>query len=83
MSLQRAMVLINDNEYGRAISILEDGVSDENKSAAERVEFCQWLAECHDKLEDHKTSGDWYLEAIKKIFSQQLDMKRKARQARH
>jgi len=81
MSLQRAMVLINGNEYGRAISILEEEARNERRSPSERVEFCQWLAECHRKLEDYRESGDWYLEAVKRVFSQQVDVKLKARQA--
>jgi hypothetical protein len=32
-------------------------------------------------MEDYKMSGEWYLEAVKRIFSQQLDVRLKARQA--
>jgi len=81
MSLREAIVLINTGEYGPAISILEEGASDESKSPSERVGYCEWLAECHRKLEDYKTSGDWYLEGVKKVFLQQTDVKSKARQA--
>lgn len=82
LSLKEALVLINSREYGRAISILQDGASNESKSPTERIQLCEWLAECHRKLEDYKTSGDWYLEAIKRVFSQQqLGMKSKAKQA--
>lgn len=81
MSLQEVAVLINRHEYGRAISILEDGASNESKSPAERVQLCEWLAECHRQLEDHKMSGDWYLEAVKRVFSQQIYVRLKAKQA--
>ena len=82
MSLQKAMVLINGHEYERAINILKEEASNESRSPAERAEFCEWLAECHRKLEDYKESGDWYLEAVKRIFSlQQMDMEIKAKRA--
>ena len=81
MSLSEVMVLINGHEYGRAISILEDVASDESRSPAERAEFCDWLGECHRGLEDYKASGDWYLEAIKKIFLQRMEVRLKAKQA--
>ncbi len=73
--------MIHNGEYGRAISFLEGEASNESKSLAERVECCRWLAECHERLEDRKTSGDWYLEAVRKILSQQTDRKSKAKQA--
>lgn len=73
--------MIHNGEYGRAISFLEGEVSNESKSLAERVECCRWLAECHERLEDCKTSGDWYLEAVRKILSQQADQGSKAKQA--
>jgi hypothetical protein len=75
------MVLMNGHEYGRAISILEEGASNESKSPNERAELCNWLAECHLKLEDYKTSGDWYLQGVKKIFLQHMEVKLKAKQA--
>ena len=81
MSLREAMVLMNGREYGRAISILEEGASSESRSPSERAEFCAWVAECHRQLEDYKMCGDWYLEAVKRVFSQQLDLRLKARQA--
>lgn len=81
MSLQEAMVLMNGHEYGRAISILKEEASNESRSVLERVEFCEWLAECHRNLEDYRESGDWYLEAIKKVFALPIDMKQKAKRA--
>lgn len=81
MSLQRALVLMNSKEYGRAISILEDEARNENASPVQRAGYCEWLAECHSKLEDYKESGDWYLEGVKRILSQQIDMRLKAKQA--
>jgi hypothetical protein len=81
MSLREAMVLMHGQEYGRAISILEEGASSESKSPSEKAEFCAWVAECHRALEDYKMCGDWYLEAVKRIFSQQADVRLKAKQA--
>ena len=81
LSLKEAMVLMNGREYGRAISILEEGASEESRSPSERAEFCEWVAECHRELEDYKMCGDWYLEAVKRILSQQMDLKLRAKQA--
>jgi hypothetical protein len=81
MSLQEIVVLIHDGEYGRAISSLEHEVSNENRSPLERAEYCTWLAECHRRLEDYKMSGDWYLEAVKRVLSQQKDLKLRAKEA--
>ena len=81
MSLKEVMVMMKDQEYGRAASLLEDEEKDEGKSPKERIELCEWLAECHRQLEDHKMSGDWHLKAVKRVFSQQLDVRTKARQA--
>jgi len=81
MSLQRAMVLMNGREYGRAISILEEEASNGNRTPSEQAEFCEWVAECHRKLEDHKMSGDWYLEAVKRILSQKIELGLRAKQA--
>ena len=75
------MVLMNGHEYGRAISILKEEASNESRSPSERVEFCEWLAECHRKLEDYRESGDWYLEAVKRVFSLPIDMKLRAKRA--
>ena len=81
MSLQEIVVLIHNGEYGRAISSLEYEVSNESRSPLERTEYCRWLAECHQRLGDYKSSGDWYLEAIKRVLSLQTDQKSKAKQA--
>lgn len=81
MSLQEIVVMIHNREYGRAISSLEGEASNEARSPVERAEFCKWLAECNQRLDDLKTSGDWYLEAVKRILSQQTDGKSKAMQA--
>ena len=81
MSLQEIIVMIHGGEYGRAISSLEGEASNESRSPLERAEYCTWLAECHKRLEDYKTSGDWYLEAVRRIFLQQKDQKLKAREA--
>jgi hypothetical protein len=81
MSLQEIIVLIHDGEYGRAMSSLEHEASNESRSPLERAEYCSWLAECHRKLEDYKMGGEWYLEAVKKVLSQQKDLKLKAKEA--
>lgn len=81
MTLQEAIVLIHNGEYERAIHSLEREASDENKSQFERAEYCEWLAECYCRLEDYNTGGDWYLEAIKRILSQDIEQKKKAQQA--
>jgi hypothetical protein len=81
MTLQEAMVLIHNGEYERAIHTLEGEASDEARPPVERVEYCVWLAECYKRLDDHKTGGDWYLEAIKRVLSQEIEQKAKARQA--
>jgi len=81
MTLQEAMVLMHSGEYERAIHSLEGGASDEQRPASERAEFCQWVAECYKKLDDFRTGGDWYLEAIRRVLSQEIDQKSKAKQA--
>ena len=81
MSLQEIVVLIHNGEYGRAMSSLEHEASNESRPPLERAECCTWLAECHRRLEDYKMSGDWYLEAVKRVFSQRKDLKLKAKEA--
>jgi hypothetical protein len=81
MSLQEIIVLIHNEEYGRAISSLEHEASDESRSPLERAEYCKWLAECNKRLDDYKASGDWYLEGVSRILSQQKELKTKAREA--
>lgn len=81
MTLQEAMVFIHNGEYERAIHSLEGEASNENRAPFERAEFCEWLAECYKRLDDYSTSGDWYLEAIKKLLSQEIEQKSKAQQA--
>ena len=81
MSLKEAIALMSSQEYGRAISILEEGASSDSKSPSEKAELCAWVAECHRQLQDYKMCGDWYLEAVKRIFSQQGDVRSKAKQA--
>jgi len=81
LSLPEIVNLMHKGEYQGAISILERGVRDKNKSPLEKAEYCKWLAECYMNLEDYKMSGDWYLEAVKNILSQEIEMKLKAKQA--
>jgi hypothetical protein len=80
MSLQEIVVMIHNGEYGRAISFLEHEVHDESVPPLERIECCKWLAECNHRLEDYEECGNWYLEAVKIILSEQVDGKSKARQ---
>ncbi len=81
MSLQEIVILIHNGEYGRAISSLEREASDESRSPLERVDYCKWLAECNTRLEDRQEAGNWYLEAIRMILSQQIEGRLKAKQA--
>jgi len=81
MSLQEIVVMMHNGEYGRAISLLEDEVSNESRSPAEKTEYCRWLAECHQKTDDQKSAGDWYLEAVKRVLAQKVDNRSKASQA--
>ena len=81
MTLQEAMVLIHNGEYERAIHSLESEASDETKAPFERAEYCEWVAECYTRLDDRRTGGDWYLEGIKRILSQEVEQKTKAQQA--
>jgi tetratricopeptide (TPR) repeat protein len=81
LSLPDIISLMHRGEYRSAISLLEKGVNDKGKPIEEKVEYCRWLAECYKNLEDFKMSGDWYLEAVKNIIAQQIDMKLRAKQA--
>jgi hypothetical protein len=81
MSLQEIVLMIHSGEYGRAISFLEHEVHDETIPPPKRVEYCKWLAECNRRLEDHQECGNWYLEAVKIILSEQIDGRMKAEQA--
>jgi hypothetical protein len=81
MSLQEIVVMIHNGEYGRAISSLEHEVNDATVPPPRRVEYCRWLAECNRRLEDHEECGNWYLEGVKIILSEQIDRKSKVEQA--
>lgn len=81
LSLKEAMVLMNGHEYGRAIAILKEEASNESRSPSERAGYCEWVAECHKRLDDYKEAGDWYLEAVKRVFAQDVDLRVKSRQA--
>jgi hypothetical protein len=81
MGLQEIVVLIHNGEYGRAISDLEHEVSNGNRSPPEKLEYCEWLAECNTRLGDHKEAGNWYLEAVKMVLAQRMDGNSKAKQA--
>jgi hypothetical protein len=81
MSMQEIVVMIHNGEYGRAISSLEHEVHDENLSPQQRIEYCRWLAECNLRLDEHEECGNWYLEAVRIILSEQIDQKTKVKQA--
>jgi hypothetical protein len=81
MSLQEIVVMIHDGEYGRAIASLEHEVHDESRTPSERVEYCKWLAECNLRLEENGEAGNWYIEAVRIILSEQANQKAKANQA--
>jgi hypothetical protein len=81
MSLQEIVVMIHEGEYSRAIASLEHEVKDEAKPPSERVEYCKWLAECNHRLEDNQECGNWYMEAVRIILSEQIDRTAKAKQA--
>jgi hypothetical protein len=81
MSLQEIVVMIHNGEYGRAISSLEYEAKDEGRAPLERIECCGWLAECNLRLEDRKTAGDWYLEAVKLVLSLEESGRAKAHRA--
>jgi len=81
MSLHEIVVMIHDGEYGRAISSLEHEVKDEAKPPQLRVEYCRWLAECNNRLEDYKECGNWYLEAVKIVLSGPGDGRSKSQAA--
>ena len=80
VSLQEIVVMIHNGEYGRAISSLERDVKDETLTPQQRIECCMWLAECNLRLEEHRDAGDWFIEAVRVILSQQTDNRSKAQQ---
>ena len=81
MSLQEIVVMIHDGEYGRAIASLEHEVHDQSRTAAERVEYCKWLAECNRRLEENEEAGNWYVEGVRIILSGEGERKSKVRRA--
>ncbi len=81
MSLQEIVVMIHNGEYGRAISSLEHEVHDEAVSPAKKLEYCKWLAECNSRLGEYQECGNWHLEAVRIILSEQVDQRTKAKQA--
>ncbi|MEM3404306.1 MAG: hypothetical protein QXJ17_07215 [Nitrososphaeria archaeon] len=80
MNLPEIITLIHKGDYQSAITLLEKNVEDKGKSSQEKIEYCRWLAECYKNIGDYKMSGDWYLEAVKYVLAQQLDVKIKAKQ---
>lgn len=81
LSLSEIVSLINRGEYGTAINIMEKIVKDKTRPVKERLDYCVWIAECYKKLNDLKSGGEWYLEAVKIVLSQDIDVKLKAKQA--
>jgi len=80
MSLQDIVVMIHAGEYGRAISSLEFEVKDESKPPQARIEYCKWLAECNNRLEDYQEAGNWYIEAVRILLRADADNGSKAKQ---
>lgn len=81
MSLQEIVVMMHEGEYSRAIASLENEFHDATRSPTEKIEYCKWLAECNRRLEEHEECGNWYIEGVRLILSEQLDPKSKAKQA--
>lgn len=81
MSLQEIVVMVHNGEYGRAISSLEHDIKDETLTPQQRIEYCRWLAECNQRLEEHGEAGNWYVEAVRIVLSPQADDKSKAKLA--
>ncbi len=81
MSLQDIVVMIHNGEYGRAISSLERDARNEELSPQVRLECCKWLAECNRRLNEQGECGNWYLEAVRIILSNQADSRSKAKEA--
>ena len=79
VSLQEIVVMIHNGEYGRAISSMEHDVKDETLTPQQRLEYCNWLAECNQRLGDSGEAGNWYIEAVRIILSQQNDNRSKAK----
>ena len=81
MSLREIVLMIHNGEYGRAITSLEHEVHDEYKTPQERLEYCNWLAECNQRLGEYGEVGNWYIEATRVILSGRADNRTKAKQA--
>lgn len=64
MSMQEIVVMIHQGEYSRAIAYLENEIHDQSKAPTERLEYCKWLAECNQRLEEFEECGNWYIEAV-------------------
>ena len=79
--LQEIVLMIHNGEYGRAISSLEHVVKDDTLAPEQRLERCRWLAECNQRLEEHGEAGNWYVEAVRIVLSQQTDSRSKAKEA--
>ena len=79
--MQEIVVMIHNGEYGRAISSLEHDVKDETLTPQQRLEHCKWLAECNQRLGEAGEAGNWYVEAVRIVLSQQTDKRSKARLA--
>ena len=59
---------------------MEHEVHDESHPASQRLEYCKWLAECNKRLEDYQETGNWYLEAVKVVLSENIEPRAKAKE---
>lgn len=73
--------MIHQGEYSRAIASLEHEVHDMSRSSWERLEYCKWLAECNQRLGEFDECGNWYVEGVRVILSEQIDKVSKAKKA--
>lgn len=81
MSLSEIVLLLKKGMYTEAMRLLEAAAADERKHPMERAEYCEWLAELYTKLGDSESAGEWYLNAVKVILSQNVEWPKKAKQA--
>lgn len=81
MSLQEIVVMIHNGEYGSAISSLEHAFKGQTLTPQQKLEYCKWLAECNQRLGEAGEAGNWYVESVRIVLSQQIDDRAKAKLA--
>lgn len=80
MNLQEIVVMIHNGEYGRAIASMELDVKNDALTPQQRVEYCKWLAECNQRVDEQGEAGNWYVEAVRAVLSQRIDDRSKAKE---